>query len=310
MIDYELNDQERQKILNDFETGKIQVIINVAILIEGWDCPIVSCVLLLRPNSCPSTLQQMIGRGLRIVDPNIHPNIIKENCVVIDFGNSIKKHLKNIFETKKDLNPQKNKRPLFCDKYQYESIERGNTNKKIIIKEDNFLLKEIPLPPFDQEKNTSFRWINFDENIMASGFNSFAVIKQIKDIWYSFGGLQPKIKKKKTTYKEKCIKILNIGSKINCFASANDWLNENEDNNTNYIKMNWTNEPGTEKQLKFIIEKIEKEKFLSKLNVDELKKSNKYKMSVLISYLINKKDIEKAIKKLQNYQKQVLSFNF
>jgi superfamily II DNA or RNA helicase len=62
------------------------VVVNVAVLTEGYDFTPTSCVVLLRPSSHKSTLTQMIGRGLRTVDPEEHPGVIKTDCVVLDFG--------------------------------------------------------------------------------------------------------------------------------------------------------------------------------------------------------------------------------
>ena len=35
---------------------------------------------------------QMIGRGLRTTDPEEHPNVIKKDCIVLDFGTSVLTH--------------------------------------------------------------------------------------------------------------------------------------------------------------------------------------------------------------------------
>lgn len=51
VISAKLNQGERRLILNDYTSGKIQVIVNVAVLCEGWDHPPTSCVVLLRPCS-------------------------------------------------------------------------------------------------------------------------------------------------------------------------------------------------------------------------------------------------------------------
>ncbi|NPB73705.1 helicase, partial [Shigella sonnei] len=78
--------------LADYEAGDIHVIVNVAVLTEGWDHPPTSCVVLLRPSSYKSTMIQMVGRGLRTVDPEEHPGIVKTDCVVLDFGTSSLTH--------------------------------------------------------------------------------------------------------------------------------------------------------------------------------------------------------------------------
>ena len=72
--------------------GEVRVVVNVAVLTEGWDHPPTSCVVLLRPSSYKSTMIQMVGRGLRTVDPAEHPGIVKTDCIVLDFGTSSLTH--------------------------------------------------------------------------------------------------------------------------------------------------------------------------------------------------------------------------
>ena len=83
---------ERREILEDLSSGDTQVVVNVSVLTEGFDSPPVSCIILTRPCSYKSTMVQMIGRGLRTIDPDEHKNIIKTDCVVLDFGTSVLTH--------------------------------------------------------------------------------------------------------------------------------------------------------------------------------------------------------------------------
>ena len=62
-----MNDRDRKAVLSAYASGKIQILVNVSVLTEGFDHPPTSCVVLLRPSSFKSTMIQMIGRGLRIV---------------------------------------------------------------------------------------------------------------------------------------------------------------------------------------------------------------------------------------------------
>ena len=68
---------EREEILHDLAHGETQVGVNVAVLTEGFDAPPVSCVVLTRPCSYKSTMVQMIGRGLRTVDQEEFPGVVK-----------------------------------------------------------------------------------------------------------------------------------------------------------------------------------------------------------------------------------------
>ncbi|MEA1053326.1 DEAD/DEAH box helicase, partial [Lamprobacter modestohalophilus] len=87
-----LSDQERKARLAAYERGETQVLINVAVLTEGYDYTPTSCVVLLRPSSYHSTLIQMVGRGLRTVDPEEFPGVVKTDCVVLDFGTATLMH--------------------------------------------------------------------------------------------------------------------------------------------------------------------------------------------------------------------------
>ena len=88
LIHGDLSETERKDTLFSFEQGDAKVIVNVSVLTEGWDYQPTSCVVLLRPSSYKSTMIQMIGRGLRVVDQEIYPNVIKEDCIILDFGTS------------------------------------------------------------------------------------------------------------------------------------------------------------------------------------------------------------------------------
>ncbi|API60577.1 hypothetical protein BSL82_15840 [Tardibacter chloracetimidivorans] len=88
----DMGDASRRETLEAYDRGEIQVIANVAVLTEGWDHQPTSCVILLRPSSYQSTMIQMIGRGLRLVDPERYPGVRKDDCIVMDFGTSILMH--------------------------------------------------------------------------------------------------------------------------------------------------------------------------------------------------------------------------
>lgn len=57
---------DREEILSDFERGKYNVLCNAMLLTEGWDCPSVDCVIVLRPTRIRSLYCQMVGRGTRL----------------------------------------------------------------------------------------------------------------------------------------------------------------------------------------------------------------------------------------------------
>ena len=68
---------ERQADIEAFKKGEIQVLVNVDIFSEGFDCPDVEFVQLARPTLSLAKYLQMVGRGLRVAKG-------KKNCVIVD----------------------------------------------------------------------------------------------------------------------------------------------------------------------------------------------------------------------------------
>ena len=64
----EVNGQsdDRRQVLADFDADKYNVLCNSMLLTEGWDCPSVDCVVILRPTKVRSLYSQMVGRGTRL----------------------------------------------------------------------------------------------------------------------------------------------------------------------------------------------------------------------------------------------------
>lgn len=65
-IDCDTPQSERKQLLDEFKKGKIQIICNVNILSEGFDCPDVEVVQITRPTYSLSMYLQQVGRGLRV----------------------------------------------------------------------------------------------------------------------------------------------------------------------------------------------------------------------------------------------------
>lgn len=70
--------QDRAEILEAFDKGEYNVLCNSMLLTEGWDCPSVDCVVVLRPTKVRSLYCQMVGRGTRL-SPG------KDHLLLLDF---------------------------------------------------------------------------------------------------------------------------------------------------------------------------------------------------------------------------------
>ena len=64
-VDGTTGPDERRARLARIASGEIRVIASCGVLTEGWDCPPVSCALMLRPTRSQPFFQQMAGRILR-----------------------------------------------------------------------------------------------------------------------------------------------------------------------------------------------------------------------------------------------------
>lgn len=69
---------DRAEILEDYANGKYNVLCNSMLLTEGWDCPDVDCVIVLRPTKVRGLYCQMVGRGTRLAEG-------KKELLLLDF---------------------------------------------------------------------------------------------------------------------------------------------------------------------------------------------------------------------------------
>ena len=70
--------QDRAEILEDYASGEYNVLCNSMLLTEGWDCPDVDCIVVLRPTKVRSLYCQMVGRGTRLAPG-------KDHLLLLDF---------------------------------------------------------------------------------------------------------------------------------------------------------------------------------------------------------------------------------
>ena len=88
----EMPAKERAALLARFDRGEVQVLTNCMVLTEGFDSQPVGCIVVLRPMLHSGTFIQAIGRGLRKVDPERFPGVVKTDCVVLDFAGAAQRH--------------------------------------------------------------------------------------------------------------------------------------------------------------------------------------------------------------------------
>jgi len=285
MIYGDMGAADRRNVLRAFEKGNVQVIVNVAVLTEGWDHQPTSCVVLLRPSSYKSTMIQMVGRGLRTVDPNAFPGILKTDCIVLDFGTSTLLH--GCLEQDVNLDgktgtgeaPTKDcpecgaivplavrECPL-CG-HVWEMVGPGET--------DDTPLTEFVMSEIDLLKRSSFRWCDLfgdDAALVANGFNAWGGIFFLHGRWHAVGGR-----------KGNPSRLLAVGERTVCLAASDDWLNENETDESAHKTQSWLNQSATDKQLQYLPPEYRQDYGL-----------NRYQASALLTFKFNKSAITRLV---------------
>jgi len=295
VIDGAMSKAEREKAIVLFDKGDTQVLVNCMVLTEGFDSQPVSCVVLLRPSSQKSTFVQMIGRGLRVVDPNLYPGVNKTDCIVLDFGTSSRLHgcleartelggrsasddssTKACPECSAEVPAHVNACPLcgyaFCDNSDEKNDDKESANESGAKAE----LTDFVMSEFDLLKRSSFQWCELfgdDTTMMATGFIAWGGTFCLNGQWYGIGGV-----------KNQPPRLLAKGEHTLCLAAADDWLNEHESEEGAIKSKRWLSQPPTDSQLHYLPTHYRHDFGLTR-----------YKASCLLAFLFNKRAINALV---------------
>ncbi|NHC08475.1 DEAD/DEAH box helicase [Azonexus fungiphilus] len=282
LIHGELSDGDRKSRLAEYEHGRAQIVVNVAVLTEGYDYTPTSCVVLLRPSSYKSTFIQMVGRGLRTVDPEEFPGVIKSDCLVLDFGTAslmhgsleqevnLDGHLHDGPAPTKDCPDCGAVVPLACMECPLCGYVWERQPQELGVLAD-FVMSEI-----DLLKRSNFRWCDLfgsDDALMATGFNAWGGIFFLNGRWHAVGGGQGM-----PTH------LLAVGERTVCMAKADDWLNDHESADSAHKTRRWLNEPPTPKQFQYLPQALRADFGMTR-----------YQASALLSFQFNKTSIQRLV---------------
>ena len=277
---------ERAEILADLSNGDIQVVVNVAVLTEGFDSPPVSCIVLTRPCSYKATMVQMIGRGLRTVDQDEFPGVIKSDCIVMDFGTSVLTH--GSLDDAVDLDGKeasgsgeppikicsncKAEIPLGVKECPICGHESERPEPEIL---ENFILTEV-----DLMNRSPFRWIDLfgtGSCLAAAGFNGFALIAEVDGLCMAI------VKKNKGK-----TRVISIGTKRQVMAAADDFMRQNESGDTANKTKRWLNDSPSQKQRDLLAQ--------NGVKVSPLDFSwTKYRAACMLNYVWNKRFVDNIV---------------
>ena len=160
---------DRAKVLKDFDEGKYNVLCNSMLLTEGWDCPSVDCIIVLRPTKVRSLYSQMVGRGTRL-SPG------KTELLLLDFLWHTERHelchpaslICESEEVAKKMTENLEKQPgIACDIEEAEATAAND----VIKQREETLAKE--LAAMKQRKRKLVDPLQFEMSIQAEDLSNY-----------------------------------------------------------------------------------------------------------------------------------------
>lgn len=132
-IDSKTPTVEREEFVVKFRNNEIDIIVNVDIFSEGFDCPDIEFIQLARPTCSLVKYLQQVGRGLRI-------NANKQNCIILDnvgmysrFGlPDARRHWKYHFLGKNVVEEPKKVLSKGTGRYRYVDLSEGTEDMELI----------------------------------------------------------------------------------------------------------------------------------------------------------------------------------
>lgn len=142
---------QRRELLGRFERGDTQIMVNCAVLTEGFDCPPVEIIVMARPTKSRSLYSQMVGRATRPLDGLVDrinsaggrklaiALSVKPSCLVIDFVGNSGKH--KLMTTADILGGNVSEEAV--ERAEKRAKEEGNAvNMKQLLEEEEKKLRE------------------------------------------------------------------------------------------------------------------------------------------------------------------------
>jgi DNA repair protein RadD len=212
--------------------------------------------VLLRPSSHKSTFVQMVGRGLRPVDPELYPGTRKEDCLVLDFGISTLTH--GSLEQEASLgqgrltavnDAPKRECPSCQALVPANSFTCGFCGFALIVCDtlpDGSIqetLREFVLTEIEIFSESPFAWEPLWDGavLVATAFDAWACIVNFNGQWHAIG-----------QSKAEGVRLLSTGERLLCVAQADDFMRAHGDSDGARKSKRWLSLPVTDQQLRWL----------------------------------------------------------
>ncbi len=239
---------DRADLIARFDRGDVQVLTNCMVLTEGFDSQPVGCIGILRPMLHKGTFIQAVGRGLRKVDPQRYPGIIKTDCVILDFAGAAIRHgcLEQEISLDDDDTDPGTAPYKTCPDCEAE-IPLGTGEcpfcGHVFTRQvgEKHILTDFELLEIDLLNQSPFQWCDVSgdgSSLIASGFDAWAGVFHDGTLWHALGGPKTGAPRK-----------IAIGTKVQVLAEADDFLRSAESSFAAAKSKRWLKEPASTKQL-------------------------------------------------------------
>src|SRR5512134_146620 len=243
----EMPTHERADRIARFDAGEPQVLTNCMVLTEGFDSQPVGCIVILRPMLHKGTFIQAIGRGLRKVDPERFPGIVKTDCIVLDFAGAAQRHGSIEMDTRlEDEDAEPGAVPYkICPECAAQlplgaspcpfcgHVWQRRTGEKQ-------LLEQFDLTEIDLLNRSPFRWCDLygdDHALIASGFDAWGGVFFDGEHRHALG---------KPRHGRLC--HLAIGTRMQVLSAADDFLRGIESTDAANKSRRWLHDAASTKQ--------------------------------------------------------------
>lgn len=283
----------RADLLEEFQKGDLNVLINVMVLTEGWDCPECSNIILLRKSAQKPLLTQIIGRAAR-------PLKGKESFNVFDFGLSVQTHgLCDDFLVLEESDRQREEKEkeekeetseFFCPNCGIKFQSKQTVCPICTVQIQEFIEKIEKKEAILASKPDSFRWSDFwGKNVyIAAGMKATALIffsEESEDFELWAGGKR-KISKKLAGDLE----VLR--------AIAEKFLFDKEDSKMAESTAEWMTMEPSKKQLEYINQRL-----LDEFQKKSERNASRYDLSCFMSVKFARKNFESPTEEIKNLLK-------
>jgi hypothetical protein len=210
----------------------------------------------------------MIGRGLRTINPDEYPGLVKKDCIILDFGTSILAH--GDINADVSLDGQEKPEGEEPGLPPLKTCPKTSEGTEYIVPDRNgnfgcggevptgvsacplcgFIferpqggpVEQVTLTEVDLLDSSPFRWVDLfgsGKAMLASGFDAWVgVFSPDGENWFALGkGKESKV-----------LTRIHIGDRLQALAAADDFLRERETSGNANKSRRWMKQPASDRQ--------------------------------------------------------------